>query len=118
MTATDELRKMLDEAEEYYKTSGNKTWWGRPIDMQTGKPINVFHYQAQPMGEDRLFVELQLATPAQAIAATLGAGTCHDVAGMDDVFECSACGGRYQAWAIKRWARYCPDCGRRIEVEE
>ena len=72
MRATDELRKMLDEADEYYKTSGNKTWWGRPIDMQTGKPINVFHYQAQPMGEDRLFVELQLATPAQAIAATLG----------------------------------------------
>lgn len=71
MTATDELRKMLDEADEYYKTSGNRTWWGRPIDMQTGKPINVFHYQAQPMGEDRLFVELQLATPAQAIAATL-----------------------------------------------
>lgn len=43
-----------------------------------------------------------------------GAGTCHDVAGIDDVFECSACGGRYQAWAIKRWARYCPDCGRRF----
>lgn len=56
---------------------------------------------------------------ADELNATLGdAGTCHDVAGMDDVFECSACGGRYQAWALKRWARYCPDCGRRIEVEE
>ena len=72
MTATDELRRMLDERDEYYKTSGNKTWWGRPIDRQTGKPINVFHNQAQPMGEDRLLVELQLATPEQAIAATLG----------------------------------------------
>ena len=75
MSATDELRRMLDERDEYYKTSGNKTWWGRPIDRQTGKPINVFHNQAQPMGEDRLLVELQLATPEQAIAATLGAGT-------------------------------------------
>lgn len=76
MTATEILRRMLDEHDEYYKTSGNKTWWGRPIDRQTGKPINVFHYQAQPMGEDRLLVELQLATPEQAIAATLGSCNC------------------------------------------
>ena len=75
-TATEILRRLLDENDEYYKTSGNKTWWGRPIDRQTGKPINVFHYQAQPMGEDRLLVELQLATPAQAIAATLGSCNC------------------------------------------
>lgn len=45
-------------------------------------------------------------------------GTCHECAGMDDVFECSACGGRYEGWALKRWARYCPDCGRRIEVDK
>lgn len=76
-TATEVLRRMLDERDEYYKTSGNKTWWGRPIDRQTGKPINVFHYQAQPMGEDRLSVELQLATPEQAIAATLGPAARH-----------------------------------------
>ena len=45
---------------------------------------------------------------------TLGAGTCHECAGMDDVFECSACGGRYEGWALKRWARYCPDCGAKV----
>lgn len=43
-----------------------------------------------------------------------GRGTCHECAGMDDVFECSACGGRYEGWALKRWARYCPDCGRKV----
>ena len=75
-TATEHLRALLDERGEYYKTSGNRTWWGRPIDAQTGKPINVFHNQAQPMGEDRLLVELQLATPEQAIAATLGSCSC------------------------------------------
>ena len=48
---------------------------------------------------------------------TRGRGTCHECAGMDDMFECSACGGRYEGWALKRWARYCPDCGRRIEVD-
>lgn len=143
MTATDVLRRLLDENDEYYKTSGNKTWWGRPIDRQTGKPINVFHYQAQPMGEDRLLVELQLATPEQAIAATLGScncsnnctddctnsertGTCHDEGDPGD-FCCSACGVRmftntsdtYTMIAsdgrtiIKR-PNYCPNCGAKV----
>ena len=43
--------------------------------------------------------------------------TCHNVAGMDDVFECSACGGRYISWELRRWARYCPDCGRKVVDE-
>lgn len=128
MTATEILRRMLDEHDEYYKTSGNKTWWGRPIDRQTGKPINVFHYQAQPMGEDRLLVKLQLATPAQAIAATLGSSnctngerteTCHiDLVGYnqrEDRFQCRSCD--WSMW-VKHgtWPRfnYCPNCGRRV----
>jgi len=116
MTATDELRRMLDERDEYYKTSGNRTWWGRPTDARTGEPINVFHNQAQPMGEDRLFVELQLATPEQAIAATLGRGTCEPVDGYDDDGEeigtcCSECGS---PWPVYYVVRYCPVCGCKV----
>ena len=125
-TATEVLRRMLDENDEYYKTSGNKTWWGRPIDRQTGEPINVFHYQAQPMGEDRLFVELQLATPEQAIAATLGScncsdnctngertETCHEIEDEDTGFiVCSECGAVHDE---SYTAYYCWCCGRRIE---
>lgn len=125
MTATDELRRLLDEADEYYKTSGNRTWWGRPIDMQTGKPINVFHYQAQPMGEDRLFVELQLATPAQAIAATLGRGECHPIIsdnlteseGMGDAWaDCSECGHLLFVLTDpnSEVPNYCPNCGAKV----
>lgn len=141
-SSTTILRRMLDERDEYYKTSGNKTWWGRPIDRQTGKPINVFHYQAQPMGEDRLFVELQLATPEQAIAATLGAGTCHNTqfAEMDEKsgkkysmamsalrfggfmpedepaeFTCSACGETASIdWETFYDIRFCPFCERKV----
>lgn len=133
-TATERLRELLDERGEFYKISGNRTWWGRPIDAQTGKPINVFHNQAQPMGEDRLLVELQLATPEQAIAATLGRETCHDE-DKGGYFVCSECGAHVQLHDIgrsyvdksgKRWyatshehgLNYCPNCGRRIEVEE
>lgn len=116
MTATERLRQLLDERGEHYKTSGNKTWWGRPIDSRTGKPINVYHNQAQPMDEDRLFVELQLATPEQAVEATLGRGTCKyvgedadNIAGI--VFRCSECGN--VEWPRPR--NFCPNCGRRVE---
>ena len=119
MSATEELRRLLDERDEYYKTSGNKTWWGRPIDTRTGKPINVFHNQAQPMGEDRLFVELQLATPEQAVEATLGRGECHNVHEPpkdtsfwpSPHFKCSECG---EAHVSMQYVYYCPSCGRRI----
>jgi len=117
-SATEVLRAMLDERGEYYKTSGNRTWWGRPIDVQTGKPINVFHNQAQPMGEDRLFVELQLATPEQAIDATLGRGTCHitDNGPWGYPYVCSECGASFDPDVNNGEFNYCPNCGRRIEV--
>ena len=123
MTATERIRAMLDERGEYYETSGNRTWWGRPIDARTGEPINVFHNQAQPMGEDRLFVELQLATPEQAIEATLGRGTCRmEKRHMD--WRCTGCGEIVgtddptselfiDGNAVELW-RYCPNCGRKV----
>lgn len=112
MTATEELRSLLDERGEYYKTSGNKTWWGRPIDARTGTPIEVFHNQAQPMGEDRLFVELQLATPEQAVAATLGPGTCR-VEEYEDtgIPVCSECGA---VQPDDHTVYYCWCCGRKV----
>jgi rubrerythrin len=116
-SATDVLRSLLDEHDEYYKTSGNKTWWGRPIDRQTGKPINVFHYQAQPMGEDRLLVELQLATPEQAIAATLGTGTCREVMINRHWRGCSECGYVWEnmyAAGFQTGPNYCPMCGAKV----
>lgn len=112
MTATERLRQLLDERGEHYKTSGNKTWWGRPIDSRTGEPINVYHNQAQPMGEDRLFVELQLATPEQAVEATLGRGTCKVVSKPCDMWECE-CG---KAWWHGGAPNFCPSCGREVVV--
>lgn len=112
MTATDELRRLLDErGVEWFESVTRKglTWIYRD-----GKAIR-FH----PWQPDTLKVSMFDITPEQAIAATLGRGECHNIAGMEDVFECSACGGRYAVWEIRRWARYCPDCGRRIvEVDK
>ena len=122
MTATDELRRLLDERGEYYKVSGNRTWWGRPIDARTGEPINVFHNQAQPMGEDRLFVELQLATPAQAVEATLGRGECTVVSKLliegeyvpSSYYEFEMECGEGFKWDESIPPRCCPNCGRKV----
>lgn len=119
MTATERLRQLLDERGEHYKTSGNRTWWGRPVDSRTGEYINVYHNQAQPMGEDRLFVEMQLATPEQAVEATLGRGTCKVEGSIDyGEFGCwqydLSCGCRI-LWPDSEPPTFCPECGRRVE---
>ena len=102
MTATDELQALLtargvEWKEHRHTLAGSmaiqrETLWGQPTDNASGKPIpHVYHNRATEMGDGRLFLEAQLITPAQAIAATLGdadatptrhggAGTCHEVA--------------------------------------
>lgn len=122
MNATERLRQLLDERGEHYETSGSKTWWGRPVDSRTGAPINIYHNQAQPMGEDRLFVELQLATPEQAIEATLGRGTCEvDSTIKWDWDRCEpywehelSCGHTVTTMEPEPPA-FCPNCGRKVE---
>ena len=122
MSATEVLRQLLDERGEHYKTSGYMTWWGRPVDSRTGEYINVYHNQAQPMGEDRLFVKMQLATPDQAVEATLGRVTCKlewhgSLADWPDMecWSCSECGFGWHHSANDEQFSYCPNCGRKVE---
>ncbi len=128
MTATEELRRMLDErgVEHTDAEDGHAqhTWWSDG-DHEIG---------ASNSGERLAVYNL---TPEQAIAATLGAGTCHNASKVMDEhgqarFACSECG----AWIDSRmlwnpeyrngespWVsgcrlNYCPNCGRRIEVDD
>ena len=113
MTATDELRRMLDErGVEYENTNYGKWPITKWFSTDNQKAFNTFIED----DEGRISVTIPVLTPEQAIEATLGRGTCHECAGMDDVFECSACGARYESWALKRFASYCPDCGRRVRA--
>ena len=58
-------------------------------------------------------------TPEQAIAATLGRETCHNVYGKGH-FKCSECGHYTQARMVYRDGtpaadpRFCPWCGREV----
>ena len=103
MTATDELRALLDGRGAEYTFI--------PGDEYSREHIKIGSTEIWTNGRDE--VAVYFITPEQAVDAALGRGTCRECAGMEDVFECSECGMRYEGWALKRWARYCPNCGRR-----
>ena len=101
MTATDELRRMLTEAEVEYTTEGVETFYGR-------------HCHAWPINDNDLCVSMAYITPAQAIAATLARGTCHKVLDFDGAaWICSECGEHI---GPRRW-NYCPNCGAKVVDE-
>ena len=118
MIATDELRRLLDERGIEYKMHGiiggkAVTWHG-----------SVCNWVALP-DENGLAVAVykDYLTPKQAIAATLGRGTCKNKAPRYLDFLCSKCGfvhyiddanctGDGNDW------NYCPYCGARVERRE
>lgn len=129
-SATDELQRMLDERGVEWKERRRvisdlkviqrETLWGQPTDAASGKPItHVYHYRATEMGDGRLFLEAQLVTPEQAIAAMLGAGTCRlKRAQWDDGTctwgcICTACDAHLEHETGIGY-NYCPHCGRKV----
>lgn len=123
MTATEELRRLLDEQgveheDEDYK-SYTYTYWG---DWAFTEPLDA---KPNTLGAQ---CELMLipATPEQAIAVTLGSGTCEYVIednmneseGMGDVwFRCTNCDTRYDYYADDWLLRmpHCPKCGATVK---
>ena len=89
MTATDELRFMLDERGVEYRTYGRNssdtvTWF----DLPDGREVSFEEFDS-----NTTLFKVWCATPEQAIAATLGVGTCKDDGDPSD-FCCSECGVR------------------------
>ena len=114
MTATDELRRLLDErgvewAEPTMKP--NTTWFPDAYGINC---------RVKPWG-DALCVKRYGLTPAQAIDATLGRGTCHAVFEVDAMseddrigeFVCSECGETFGG-GRDQLPHYCPACGKRV----
>ena len=120
MTATDELRRMLDERGVDYRVSA------------TGYSIDIGPYTTAyaNRSDTTLDVSLRQVTPEQAIAATLGSsictndctnggrtGTCHEVM-IDRFFRgCGECGymWEYMYGIGKRvHPNFCHNCGRKV----
>lgn len=116
MTATDELRRLLDErGVEYGSGFGGDTLW-------TGRHGIEWRWDKQ---DGTLAMFTHAITPEQAVEATLGRGTCrfidednyNEAEGYDAYswFRCSACGWTFDE--CDRWLTtmsYCPNCGRKV----
>lgn len=103
MTTTEELRRLLDERGIEW-TYGDGT-----VSFSDGK-----HWcHAWAYSDGAMCVSMGYFTPEQAIDATLGRGTCHDVALEGEWFECSTCGCVRQLLH----PNFCPNCGRKVVDE-
>ena len=112
MSATDELRRMLTDAGVEYEGSERSLRW---------RDRHGIMMQAFPLANGELGMDVWSCTPEQAIAATLGPGTCHDTH-EDRWFHCSACGfgiddmyiNEEDGYSPAGQPRYCPNCGRKV----
>lgn len=126
MTATEELRRMLDERGVKYDTAATvisetvATFW---CDRD-GEPCTALE-GSDDIPDGKLSVQA-LLTPAQAIDATLGRGECHiavqdnlaETDGMGDVWlECDACNWQMPLEPSTPRFNYCPNCGAEVVDE-
>lgn len=108
ISATDELRRLLDErGVRWWEEDGHTLWYGQSTN-HAASAFSSFMF-----GENDKVHLSAMVTPAQAIAATLGSGECHDARNWIHHWECSECG------EIVEWSRpnYCPNCGRKVVDE-
>ena len=111
MTATDELRRLLDERGVEYTVI--------PEDMYGSREyikIGSTEIRTNGLGQVAVFY----LTPEQAVEATLGRGTCHSDNNppllYDDpfrVFRCSECHHKVDLRHNPK-PNYCPNCGRKV----
>lgn len=123
MTATDELRRMLDERGVEWgdvlsngARSSNLTEWR----LENGGTAIATEWVP---GKLTVGTTIEGLTPAQAVEATLGRGTCKDKGNIER-FICSECGCRLdlqdEDWEPTMWRdgeamvpSFCPHCGMR-----
>ena len=127
MTATEELRRLLDERGVEWRVGGetrhNKnTIWECEAgtaefyeDLSNGSTCLVLQHRD---GMTRLTITSDMTpaerfvTPEQAIAATMERGTCHLLPSSDGGYGCDRC----YTWfpSMKEKPRFCPNCGARV----
>lgn len=117
MNATDELRRLLDERGVEYKGTniGNTTIFDFDYCEQCDDYLHTIAITGACISAYLKYLE-----PKQAIAVTLGSGTCRNIAPDYLDFLCSRCGfvhyhsdendtGDGNDWA------FCPKCGREVD---
>ena len=123
MTATDELRRLLDERGVEWHCVDMRTGEERSNITEWNVP-NAGWVEATELGGHLTYSWHmgEKPTPEQAIEATLGRGTCRAVSMRErdkrpylhDELVCSECGCQLAHEFGHVWQRYCPNCGRRV----
>lgn len=131
MTATDELRRLLDErgvewhsqdsASDYHDCIVFRTWWNG----------NCFYEELYHNGDSYTILDLRSIeniTPEQAVETTLGRGECkwsYEQTDDGDEYDhkwVTYCGWEWDAEGSDELQangrRYCPHCGGRIVKED
>lgn len=111
MTATDELRKLLDERGVEHEDDEDVTRFFGPDGFEVVMQEDI---------DDKLDCLTPIyLTPAQAIEATLGRGECHEVI-VDEYLNWRGCGNCGYVWeymyGIGKCTRpnFCPRCGAKV----
>lgn len=122
MSATKELREMLDECGVEWAVPDES--WNQ--DGITYWKVGSIKWVAFESENGTLWLNCNSVTdltPEQAIAATTGRGTCHMVKRHDYVvygeapdiwWECDGCGCTLPNPLDMPEIHYCPSCGRRV----
>lgn len=127
MSATDELRRLLDgRGVEWDELVGHPVVVGTEWHDRYGCPCTALEH-ADDVPDGMLSVQANL-TPEQAIEATLGRETC-EILGYDDGYDEGVDGEMYQ-YVDPRYflsceheaygsipPNYCPVCGRKVVDE-
>ena len=125
--ATQTRRDDADVSKELRRTLDDHGVKWKSIDFDVSKTTLFYAGSEQYIFDDGGGIASPMLagplTPAQVIAATLGAGTCTLINAADDLGSgtsscmCFKCGYT----ALDDWweeFNFCPNCGRRIEVTE
>ena len=111
-SATDELRRLLDERGVDHES----TEWidGVTVSWQDSDGTVFCARESLSLGGPTGTLDVYRLTPSQAVAATLGRGTC-EVEYVSDWmgWHCKACDMLWQGLRDQR-PRYCPNCGRAV----
>ena len=131
MTATERLRELLNERGVKWHNRDSEGDHGDCRVFKTWWKGNLFYEESYPNGDSYTLLEARAVegiTPEQAVEATLGRGTCHDIGTFKSwgLFTCSNCSIVVQLNAAKDAPeigknvplKFCPSCGRRLEVDE
>lgn len=111
-SATDELRRLLDERGVLHGyVEPDCVWW------EGDEGIAYEAIEVYVLDEPSGYFAVRDLTPAQAIDATLGRGTCHETIINHHWRGCGSCGYIWEfMYGIGKCERprYCPNCGRAV----